>query len=245
MNPPKTIFFGIIAAVLVTGILVGGSSQQSTAATDITIPDWVKNNAAWWSSGEIADADYASGIEYMIEAGIIKVASAQGLTDGEPFDELWDAINQLQTDFTNLQISDGIPGTPGEQGPQGEQGEQGTPGSDGSTDLSALQAQIDELETQFESSQNLSIEVRRVQTTILVPVGPGTTLLQTPECAADEFVHSFGYSQNIGGQSLGTNAQPPDTVILTPTKLAVRVGNTLDEPYNLNLDLWCGKIVQP
>ena len=37
------------------------------------IPDWVKNNAGWWSTGDIADADFASGIKFLIENGIMKV----------------------------------------------------------------------------------------------------------------------------------------------------------------------------
>ena len=40
MNPPKTVFFGIIVAVLVTGIMIGGTSQKTSAVNDITIPDW-------------------------------------------------------------------------------------------------------------------------------------------------------------------------------------------------------------
>ncbi len=182
------------------------------------------------------------GISLAFIAGTLTsgtMAFASGDKNGKPFEAIWAAINALEAAISEMEA---IEGPQGEQGPMGPQG---PPGSDGSTDLSALQAQIDELETQMASLQNPSIEVRRVQATQLIPVGPGTTLLQTPECNSDEFVNSFGYSQNIDGQSLGTNAQPPDTVILTPTKLAVRVGNTLDEPYNLNLDLWCGKLVQP
>jgi len=174
MNPPKTIFFGIIAAVLVTGILVGGSSQQSTAAEDLIIPGWVKNNAAWWSNGEIADADYASGIEYMIEAGIVKVpgvqvASAQGMTDGQPFDELWEAINQLQTDFGNLQTSDVMPGPQGEQGPQGEHGPQGD--SNGSVDLSGIESRLAALENMDVPQSPLGRE------TIYVSCEPHETLI--------------------------------------------------------------------
>jgi len=250
---PKSVFIGIFATVLISGILIAGAAEQSTAAKKMNIPGWIKNNAGWWANNQITDEDFVLGIEFLIKEGAMEVPSAQaseqGMTDGQPFDELWDAIIKLQNDLTSIETGVGIPGPQGEQGPQGQQGlagpqgEQGPPGSGGSTDLSALQAQIDELETQLESLQNPSIEVRRIQTTKLIPVGPGTTLVQTPECNSDEFVHSFGYSQNIAGQSLGTNAQPPDTVILTPTKLAVRVGNTLDEPYNLNLDLWCAKII--
>jgi len=166
-------------------------------------------------------------------------------TNGQPFDGIWEVIDNLQRQMGIILAKiDGQNDVPsGPQGEQGPQGQQGSPG--GLVDLSDLQTRIDKLETQVELLQNPTIEVRRIETTHLIPVGPGTTLVQTPECAPDEFVHSFGYSQNIGGQSLGANAQPPDTVILTAigNKLAVRVGNTLDEPYNLNLDLWCGKIV--
>jgi len=37
------------------------------------IPDWIKNNAKWWSEGKISDDDFSKGIEYMIKVGIIKI----------------------------------------------------------------------------------------------------------------------------------------------------------------------------
>ena len=40
-----------------------------------TVPDWVKNNAGWWSSGEINDADFFAGIEYLIENNVINVTT--------------------------------------------------------------------------------------------------------------------------------------------------------------------------
>ena len=40
---------------------------------EISIPDWVRNNAGWWSGGEITDNDFASGIEFMIKENIIRV----------------------------------------------------------------------------------------------------------------------------------------------------------------------------
>ena len=47
--------------------------KQEIVTQEITIPDWVKNNAGWWSEGKISDEDFASGIEYMINEGIIQV----------------------------------------------------------------------------------------------------------------------------------------------------------------------------
>jgi len=49
---------------------------QPPASNDISIPDWVKNNAGWWSAGQISDNDFASGIEFMIKEKIIKVPVA-------------------------------------------------------------------------------------------------------------------------------------------------------------------------
>ena len=37
------------------------------------IPDWVKNNAGWWASGDISESDFISGIQFLIEDGIIVV----------------------------------------------------------------------------------------------------------------------------------------------------------------------------
>jgi len=54
-------------------VLITGFSKDWQPLKEIAIPDWVRNNAAWWSEGKILDSDFASGIEFMIKAGIIKV----------------------------------------------------------------------------------------------------------------------------------------------------------------------------
>ena len=37
------------------------------------IPDWVKNNAGWWATGQIEDADFINGIEYLIKKDILGI----------------------------------------------------------------------------------------------------------------------------------------------------------------------------
>jgi len=37
------------------------------------IPSWIKSNACWWSQDQISDQSFASGLEYLIENGIIRV----------------------------------------------------------------------------------------------------------------------------------------------------------------------------
>ncbi len=46
-------------------------SIMSTNA--IEIPDWIKNNALWWSNDQISETDFVSGVEYMIQNRIILI----------------------------------------------------------------------------------------------------------------------------------------------------------------------------
>ncbi|HSF28747.1 MAG TPA: hypothetical protein VLA53_06980 [Nitrosopumilaceae archaeon] len=42
-------------------------------AQESQIPSWIKSNAKWWSENTIGDSDFVSGIQYLIQKGIIKV----------------------------------------------------------------------------------------------------------------------------------------------------------------------------
>jgi len=37
------------------------------------IPDWILNNAKWWSEGAIGDSDFTSGIQFLIKEGIMQI----------------------------------------------------------------------------------------------------------------------------------------------------------------------------
>ena len=55
-------------------------SQASTTTgetSEYQIPSWIKNNAGWWSEGQIDDSDFVKGMEYLIEQGIMKVPKGQ------------------------------------------------------------------------------------------------------------------------------------------------------------------------
>ena len=41
----------------------------------VAIPDWIKNNAGWWSDGQIDDNSFVSGIQWLISNGIIILES--------------------------------------------------------------------------------------------------------------------------------------------------------------------------
>ena len=43
----------------------------------ISLPDWIRNNALWWSEEQIDDNTFIQGIEYMIKNKIISVSATQ------------------------------------------------------------------------------------------------------------------------------------------------------------------------
>ena len=45
--------------------------------TDISIPNWIKTNAAWWAKDQIDDKTFIQGIEYLIKNEIIKIPKTQ------------------------------------------------------------------------------------------------------------------------------------------------------------------------
>ena len=45
----------------------------SASANNSNIPDWIKNNAKWWSEGTISEADYITSLQYLITNGIIQI----------------------------------------------------------------------------------------------------------------------------------------------------------------------------
>lgn len=52
--------------------IVVSLSANATAQT-LSIPSWIKNNAKYWSQGQIGDSDFTKGIEYLINQGIMKI----------------------------------------------------------------------------------------------------------------------------------------------------------------------------
>ena len=46
---------------------------QSQYGDTKSVPDWIKNNAIWWSENLIDDIDFINGLQYLIEYKIIKI----------------------------------------------------------------------------------------------------------------------------------------------------------------------------
>jgi len=63
-----------ISSILFVIFVIGIVSFSLTAyAVDSAIPNWVKNNAKWWSEDSISEDDYVKSLEYLITHGIIDI----------------------------------------------------------------------------------------------------------------------------------------------------------------------------
>ncbi len=76
----KKITVPLIAAIMAIGVLMI-SFDQVQAQT--LVPEWVKNNAAWWAEGSVDDQTFLNGIEFLINEGVINVSSADSTVDVE------------------------------------------------------------------------------------------------------------------------------------------------------------------
>lgn len=51
--------------------------MNSFAESGTEIPDWIRNNAKWWSASQISDKDFIKGLEYLIQKGILQVPNTR------------------------------------------------------------------------------------------------------------------------------------------------------------------------
>ena len=51
----------------------GGGGPSGPGGGEESIPAWVKDSARWWADGRISDREFASGIQYMVREGIVRV----------------------------------------------------------------------------------------------------------------------------------------------------------------------------
>lgn len=54
------------------------TTPQTNGTQSTVIPSWIKNNAKWWSEGQLGDDQFIQGLQYMIQHGIIQIPTQPG-----------------------------------------------------------------------------------------------------------------------------------------------------------------------
>lgn len=52
-------------------------SQSATQEKIVAVPTWIKNNAKWWSNGQIDDSSFIEGIQFLIKEGLMKIPTME------------------------------------------------------------------------------------------------------------------------------------------------------------------------
>ena len=78
--------------------------DRITINEEISLPDWIRNNAAWWSEEQIDDNTFIQGIEYMIKNKIISIPQTQQDTSTSKEIPSW--IRNNASWWANGQIDD-------------------------------------------------------------------------------------------------------------------------------------------
>ena len=60
---------------------ITNGTSTVTQSHGIAIPSWVKKNANYWSTGTVGDADFVSGIQYLIQQKIMKIPPSTSTTN--------------------------------------------------------------------------------------------------------------------------------------------------------------------
>ena len=76
----KLLIFVILTVVV-------SMTMPQAFAEDHQIPEWVKNNAKWWSEGKISEQEYLNSIEFLIDNKILKLETVYSAIKSHAFEE--------------------------------------------------------------------------------------------------------------------------------------------------------------
>ena len=96
------ILTAVIVAIIATSLIV---SLQASGQS-YNIPTWIKNNAKWWSEGQIGDSDFISGIKYLIENNILLIDESKQDNDNslaKEYDQTVEFAIKLQEENARLE----------------------------------------------------------------------------------------------------------------------------------------------
>src|SRR5438477_7750604 len=63
----------IFGLAILSAVFAISLVSANSLADEQQIPPWIKNNAKWWSQGQIGDSEFVHGIQYLIKQGVMKI----------------------------------------------------------------------------------------------------------------------------------------------------------------------------
>ena len=50
---------------------ISNNEVSQTASSELQTPHWIKNTAGWWADGLVSDNEFVTGLEHLVNNGII------------------------------------------------------------------------------------------------------------------------------------------------------------------------------
>ena len=83
------------------------SSSKSGVSADMSgsqVPHWIKTEAKWWTTGQIADTEFVQGMQYLAQQGVLTVSPTQSVSTSQ---EIPNWVRSETSLWSSNQISDG------------------------------------------------------------------------------------------------------------------------------------------
>ncbi|MCH6571010.1 MAG: hypothetical protein IH780_00335 [Thaumarchaeota archaeon] len=77
-------------SIEIVGTQLEMTQTSSIKSSTYPVPSWIQNNAEWWSKGLIGEEDFLSGIQFLINQGIIQISTTHDAQQSSlPFVPNW------------------------------------------------------------------------------------------------------------------------------------------------------------
>jgi len=77
-------------SIEIVGTQLEMTQTSSIKSSTYPVPSWIQNNAEWWSKGLIGEEDFLSGIQFLINQGIIQISTTHDTQQSSlPFVPNW------------------------------------------------------------------------------------------------------------------------------------------------------------
>lgn len=100
----KKLFILTIFSFLAIGMVIGLSANASAQQVS-SIPSWVKTTALWWGQGQISDADFIKGLQWLINQGILVVPNSPTTPNLTQQSSTSNTINPTSPGISNMVCS--------------------------------------------------------------------------------------------------------------------------------------------
>lgn len=86
---PVIVLKSILFIAIIFAFCIANLTFENAHAEQYSIPSWIKNNAKWWSDGQIEDSDFVKGIQYLIKSGVMIIPETESVSQSSQQIPAW------------------------------------------------------------------------------------------------------------------------------------------------------------